>query len=111
MYLFSDTDLLFARYFDQNCDAALRILNHEVADMLDNHAISSNGTSLYIRAVADLMNRFLQSCSNPNKMQKYTSKDITIFRLPRKRLEVKKCAYIQGKMLLNSLKREEHLLQ
>ena len=37
---FSDTDLLLARYLDQNCDAALQILNHEVADLLDIHVIS-----------------------------------------------------------------------
>ena len=102
---FSDTALLFARYLDQNCDAALRILNHEVADLLDNHVISSNDTSLYIRAVADLMNPFLQPCSNLNKMQKYTSKGITIFRLWRE------WTYIQGNMLPSSLKREENLLQ
>ena len=29
----SDVDLLFARYLDQNCDSALLILNHEVADL------------------------------------------------------------------------------
>ena len=94
---FSDTDLLFARYLDQNCDAALRILNHEVVDLLDNHVTSSNGTSLYIRVIADLMNPFLQPCSNPNKMQKYTSKGITIFRLWRKILEVKKMRLHSGK--------------
>ena len=55
---FFDTDLLFSRYLDQICDAAFRILNHGVADLLDNHVISSNCTSLYIRAVADLMNPF-----------------------------------------------------
>ena len=30
---FSDPDLLFARYLDQNCDSALLILNHEVAEL------------------------------------------------------------------------------
>ena len=94
---FPDTDLLFARYLDQNCDAALRILNHEVADLLDNHVISSNVTSLYIRAVADLMNPFLQPCSNPNKMQKCTPKGITISRLWRKILEMKKIRLHSGK--------------
>ena len=94
---FSDTDLLFARYLDQNCDAALRILNHEVADLLDNHVISSNGTSLYVRSVADLMNPFLQPCPNPDKMEKYTSKSTTIFRLWRKILEVKKMRLHSGK--------------
>ena len=56
---FSDTDIRFARHLDENCDPVLRILNHEVADLLYNHVICSNGTSLYIRAAADLMNPFL----------------------------------------------------
>ena len=94
---FADKDLLFTRYLDQNCDAALRILNREVADLLDSHVISSNGTTLYIRTVADLMNPFLQPCSNPNKMQKYTSKGITIFQLWRKMLELKKMRLHSGK--------------
>ena len=89
---FPDTDLLFARYLNRNCDAALRILNHEVADLLDNHVISSNGTSLYIRAVA--VESFFAACSNPNK---YTSKGITIFQLWRKILEVKKMRLHSGK--------------
>ena len=48
---------------------------------------------LFIRGVADLMN----PCSNPNKMQKYTSKGITIFRLWRKILEVRKMHLNSGK--------------
>ena len=65
----------------------LQILNHEIADLLDNHVISS---ILQIGAVADLMNPFLKPCSNPNKIQKYTSKGITIFQLWRKIWQVKK---------------------
>ena len=59
---FSDADLRFAGYIDQNCNAAL-------------HVVFSNDASPYVRAVVDLMNPFLQPCSNPNKMQKmYTQK-------------------------------------
>ena len=43
------------------------------------------------------MNPFLQPCSNPNKMQKCTSKGITIFRLWRKILEMKKICLHSGK--------------
>ena len=75
---FPDTDLPLARYLDQKCDVALRILNHEVADLLDNHVFFLNGTSPYVRAFPDLMNSFLQPFSNPKKMQKYTFKCIII---------------------------------
>ena len=60
---FCDTDLLYARHLDQNCDAALQIQNHKVTDPLHNHVIYSNGTSLYLRLVADLMGPLLlQPC-------------------------------------------------
>ena len=66
---FSDNDLLFARYLDQNCDAALKVFSHDVADLLDEHVKGSNGTSLYIRAITYLMMPFVQPSSNPNTMQ------------------------------------------
>ena len=56
---FSDTDLLFARYLDQKCDVALRILNHEVADLLDDHVFFKSVISLYIRVFPDLLHPFL----------------------------------------------------
>ena len=52
---FSDNDLLFARYLDQNCHAALKVFSHNAADFLDEHAKGTNGTALYIRAVTELM--------------------------------------------------------
>ena len=57
---FTKTYLLFARYLDQNCDAALKIMNHEVSYLLDQYAISSNGPSLYIGAVSDLIAPFIE---------------------------------------------------
>ena len=78
---FTETDLLFARYLDQNCDAALKIMKHEVADLLDQYVNSSNGTSLYIPAVSDLMAPFIEPCSNPYKMQLLATKGITVFHL------------------------------
>ena len=80
MNLFFDTDLIFARYLYEN----LQVLNHEISDLLDDHVISSSGILLFVRKVADLMNPFLKPCSNPNKIQKYASKGITIFQLWRK---------------------------
>ena len=68
----------------------LQVLNHEISDLLDDHVISSSGTLLFVRKDADLMNPFLKPCSNPNKIQKYTSKGITIFQLWRKIWQVKK---------------------
>ena len=87
---FSENDLLFARYLDQNCDAALRIMNSDVADLLDKYVVGSSGTSLYIRAVASLMSPFLKPCSNPGIMQEAASQGITIIRLWRKVVELKK---------------------
>ena len=87
---FTQSDLLFARYLDQNCDAALKIMNDEVADLLDAHVLSSSGTSLYIRAVSCLMKPFIQPSSEPNNMQENATAGITIFRLWRKILELKK---------------------
>ena len=78
---FTETDLLFARYLDQNCDSTSKIIKHEVADLLDQCVISSNGTSLYIRAVLDLMALTIEPCSNPYKMQLLATKGITVFRL------------------------------
>ena len=86
MNLFFDTDLIFARYLYEN----LQVLNHEISDLLDDHVISSSGILLFVRKVADLMNPFLKPCSNPNKIQKYTSKGITIFQLWTKIWQVKK---------------------
>ena len=87
---FTETDLLFAMYLDQNCDAALKIMKNEVADLLDQYVISSNGTSLYIRAVSDLMAPFIEPCSNPYKMQLLATKGITVSCLWKRILILKK---------------------
>ena len=87
---FSETDLLFARYLEQNCDAAIRVFDNSVADLLDQHVIGSEGTSLYIRAVALLMSPFMKPCSSPTKMQSDVSTGITVLRLWKKILLLKK---------------------
>ena len=87
---FTETDLLFARYLDQNCDATLKIMQHEIADLLDQYVISSNGTSLYIQAVSDLMAPFIEPCSNPCKIQLLATKEITVFCLWKRILKLKK---------------------
>ena len=94
---FSENDLLFARYLHQNCDAALRVLDDDVADLLDKHVVGSNGTSLYIKAVSSLMSPFLKPSSDPNEMQKKASRGITIFRLWKKVIELKKMRMTSGK--------------
>ena len=94
---FSQSDLLFARFLDQNCDAALKIMNNDTANLLDSYVPSSKGTVLYIRAVVCLMTPFLKPSSDPNEMQKKSSKGITIFRLWRKVLQLKALKIHAGK--------------
>ncbi|XP_066933436.1 uncharacterized protein [Clytia hemisphaerica] len=87
---FSNNDLLFARYLDQNSDAALKVFTSSVADLLQENVPGSAGTVLYIRGVVALFDPFLNPCSNPILMQENISKGITIFRIWRRILELKK---------------------
>ena len=87
---FSNNDLLFASFLDQNCDAALKIFTKDVAKLLQENVVGSNGTALYIHAVVSLFDPFLNPSSNPNEMQKSLAKGITIFRLWKKLLEFHK---------------------
>ena len=56
---FSNNDLLFARFLDQNCDAALKVFANKVADLLREHVPGSDGTCLYIKGVVALFKPFL----------------------------------------------------
>jgi len=78
---FADGDLLFARYLDQNCDAALKVFTNNVADLLEKHIPGSEGTVLYIRAVVQLLSPFISPSDNPNQMQQSLSTGITVLRL------------------------------
>ena len=46
------SDLIFVRYLDQNCDAAIRIFTLEVANLLLYNVPGSSGSVLYIKAVS-----------------------------------------------------------
>ena len=66
---FSNNDLIFARFLDQNCDAALKVFTNEVADLLSEHVLGSDGTCLYIKDVVALFKPFLFQQSDPISMQ------------------------------------------
>uniref|UniRef100_A0A7M5V3V3 Ubiquitin-like protease family profile domain-containing protein n=2 Tax=Clytia hemisphaerica TaxID=252671 RepID=A0A7M5V3V3_9CNID len=87
---FSNSDLLFARYLDQNSDAALKVFTLSVAELLEDHVPESAGTVLYIRGVVALFDPFINPDSNPIVMQEKISEGITVFRIWRKILELKK---------------------
>ena len=76
---FTNNDLLFARFLDQNCDSALKIFTDDVAKLVEEHVVASKGTVLYIKAVVALFKPFLNPCSNPIEMQQSLSKGITVF--------------------------------
>ena len=87
---FSNNDLLFARYLDQNSDAALKVFTDSVADLLMENVPGSSGTVLYIKGVVALFDPFLHPQCDPLKMQERITVGITVFRIWRKILELKK---------------------
>ena len=88
---FSATDLLLIYFCDQNSDVCQRIFSLRIADLLDKYIPGSRGTSLYIRAVYHLIQPFRDpNFGSPEDVQKSVSCGITIFRLWRKALELKK---------------------
>lgn len=88
---FNASDLLLVYFFDQNSDACVRLFTVRIADLLDEHVPGSNGTSLYIRAVFHLIHPFrVPDVGSPEDVQKSISCAITIFRLWKKVLELKR---------------------
>ena len=88
---FNASDLLLVYFFDQNSDACERLFTVRIADLLDEHVPGSSGTSLYVRAVYHLIQPFrVPDFGSPEDVQKSVSCAITIFRLWKKVLELKK---------------------
>ena len=84
------TDLVLIYFFNQNSDACERIFTKRIADLLDEHVPGSQGTSLYIRAVTNLVDPFQNpGFGSPADVQKSVSCAITVFRLWKKVLELK----------------------
>ena len=74
-------DLLLASFFDQNPDANDRLFTIQTADLLDKYVSSSQGTSLFIRAVYFLTEPFRNvNFGTPAEVQTSLSAGITIFR-------------------------------
>ena len=88
---FTATDLLLVFFCDQNSDACERLFTSRIADLLDEHIPGSKGTSLYIRAVCRLIDPFRKiDFGSPAEIQASVSSAITIIRLWRRVLELKK---------------------
>ena len=88
---FTANDLILISFFDQRPDTANRIFTLQVADMLEKNVTGSEGTCLYIKAVYHLTQPFYDiGFGSPEEIQKSVSTGITIFRLWRKYLELKK---------------------
>ena len=85
------TDLILIYFCDQNSDACERLFTERIADLLDLYVPGSQGTSLYIRAVFNLIEPFRKpDFGGPFDVQKSVSCGITILRLWRKVLELQK---------------------
>ena len=76
---FLESDLLFAHYLDQNCDAALIVFTINIAELLEEHVTGSSGTVLYIKAVTLLLSTFRDNSGHPGEIQCNVSAGITIF--------------------------------
>ena len=88
---FSANDLLLISFFDQRPDTANRIFTLKVVDMLHKYVKGSEGTCLYITAVHFLTEPFFNaSYGSPEEIQKALSTGISILRLWKKYLELKK---------------------
>ena len=88
---FTATDLLLVFFCDQNSDACERLFTNRIADLLDEHIPGSKGTSLYIRAACRLLDPFRKiDFGSPAEIQSSVSSAITVLRLWKKVLELKK---------------------
>ena len=88
---FSANDLLLISFFDQRPHSANQIFTLKVAEMLHAHVKGSEGTCLYLTAVYYLTEPFFDAnFGTPEEIQKALSTGITIFRLRKKYLEIKK---------------------
>jgi len=84
-------DLVLISFFDQRPDTANRIFSLRVADMLESHVRGSQATCLYIIAAYHLTAPFYNAqFGTPEDIQMSVSTGITIFRLWRRYLELKK---------------------
>ena len=78
---FTVHDLLLASFFDQNPDASDRLFTMQTADLLDKYVSSSQGTSLFIRAVYFFTEPFRNvNFGTPPEVQASLSAGITILR-------------------------------
>lgn len=88
---FSANDLILISFFDQRPDTANRIFTLKVVDMLHKYVKGSEGTCLYITAVHFLTEPFFNaSYGSPEEIQKALSTGISILRLWKRYLELKK---------------------
>lgn len=88
---FSVNDLLLITFFDQRPDTANRIFTLKVAEMLHKYVKGSEGTCLFITAVHFLTEPFFNaSYGSPQDIQKALSTGITILRLWKRYLEIRK---------------------
>jgi len=88
---FNATDLLLVFFCDQNSDACERLFTPRTADLLDEHIPGSEATSLYIRTVCQLLDPFRKlDFGSPAAIQESVSSAITVLRLWKRVLEIKK---------------------
>ena len=88
---FNGTDLLLVFFCNQNSDACERLFTPRTADLLDEHIPGSEATSLYIRTVCQLLDPFRKvDFGSPAAIQESVSSAITVLRLWKRVLEIKK---------------------
>ena len=84
-------DLILVKYHDQNTNAAHKIFNPKIADLLDEYVPHSNGTSLYIRAVYSLLRPYISvDLKTYEDVMESASTGIHVLRLWKKYLEITK---------------------
>lgn len=87
---FNATDPLLAFFCNQNSDACERLFTSQTGDLLDEHIPESEATSLYINTVCQLLDPFREDFGSPTAIQESVSSAITVLRLWKRVLEIKK---------------------
>ena len=87
--LLSENDIKMVKYLGINSDAAYKIFNQSLVSLLEEHVPHSVGTVIYITMIEALMSPFT-TILDPVSVVENVSKGLTIMRLWKKWLELKK---------------------
>ena len=87
----TEIDLIMVKFFDQNSDAAYKVFNTTIADLLNQHVYGSVETELYIRMVVHIMDPYRNvAFGSPPDVVQSIGTGLTMLRLWRKYLQLTK---------------------